>query len=81
MAVPEEMAVVGFDGIDLGRFSVPSLTIFVDPFVEKGRCAAQILCDLGSREQRGGEEALPRRVGAVDVRESCGARQPVIVSG
>jgi DNA-binding LacI/PurR family transcriptional regulator len=72
--VPEEMSVVGFDGIELGEYVIPRLTTLVDPFVEKGRRAAEILCDLvdGVRARRGEEEILPAELVRLVVRDSSG---------
>lgn len=43
--VPTDLSVVGFDGIDLTEFSVPSLTTVSHPRHELGRRAVALLCD------------------------------------
>jgi DNA-binding LacI/PurR family transcriptional regulator len=69
--VPEDMAVVGFDGIQLGQFTTPALTTMNQPREEMGRLAADMLFTLLE-----GHEPLPsEQVLAAEllVRESCGA--------
>jgi DNA-binding LacI/PurR family transcriptional regulator len=69
--VPEDMAVVGFDGILLGQFTTPALTTINQPREEMGRLAAEMLFDLLE-----GHQALPsEQVLSAEllVRESCGA--------
>jgi DNA-binding LacI/PurR family transcriptional regulator len=69
--VPEDMAVVGFDGILLGQFTTPALTTMNQPREEMGRLAADMLFHLLE-----GQPPLPsERVLAAEllVRESCGA--------
>jgi LacI family transcriptional regulator len=69
--VPEDMAVVGFDGILLGQFTTPALTTMNQPREEMGRLAADTLFHLLK-----GQPPLPsERVLAAEllVRESCGA--------
>jgi LacI family transcriptional regulator len=43
--VPAELSVVGFDGIELGEFTVPALTTVAHPREELGRQAVSRLCD------------------------------------
>jgi DNA-binding LacI/PurR family transcriptional regulator len=69
--VPEDMAVVGFDGIELGAFTAPSLTTVEQPRADMGRRAVELIFDL--LEQRANvprEVTLPVRL---VVRESSGA--------
>jgi LacI family repressor for deo operon, udp, cdd, tsx, nupC, and nupG len=69
--VPEDMAVVGFDGILLGQFTTPALTTMNQPREEMGRLAADMLFTLLE-----GHELLPsEQVLSAEllVRESCGA--------
>lgn len=44
--VPEEVSVVGFDGIDMGAMMNPSLTTVVHPTYEMGRLAGTMLFDM-----------------------------------
>lgn len=41
--VPEDVSVVGFDGIDMGRYSNPSLTTIKQPFEKMAQRTTQIL--------------------------------------
>jgi DNA-binding LacI/PurR family transcriptional regulator len=69
--VPDDIAIVGFDGILLGQFTTPALTTMDQPRVEMGRLAAEMLFNLLD-----GNQHLPsEHVLAVQllVRESCGA--------
>jgi LacI family transcriptional regulator len=51
--VPEEMSVLGFDGIDIGEVVYPPLTTMSQPIDKIGRLGAQLLVDaLASRSQR-----------------------------
>lgn len=71
--VPDEMAVVGFDGITLGRFTTPALTTMDQPRAAMGRLAADMLFTLLD-----GQQSLPNeQVLAAEllVRESCGAER------
>ena len=44
--VPEDVSVVGFDGIDLAQYSVPALTTVKHPSDEMGKAAAEMLLEL-----------------------------------
>lgn len=71
--VPDEMAVVGFDGITLGQFMTPALTTIDQPRMEMGRLAADRLFTLlDGQVPLPTEQVLPA---ALLVRESCGARK------
>jgi len=68
--VPEEVGVVGFDGLEIGAYCVPPLTSVAHPVEEICREAAKLLID----QLNGGGEVRqvmvrPRLV----VRQSCGA--------
>jgi DNA-binding LacI/PurR family transcriptional regulator len=72
LAVPQDMAVIGTDGIELGRYTSPALTTIDHPRVELGRLAVEALCS----QIEGGpapetERVLPVRL---IVRESCGTK-------
>ena len=45
-AVPEDIAVVGFDGIEQGAYSIPSLTTIDQPRFLMGETAAKIMLDM-----------------------------------
>lgn len=69
--VPEDMAVVGFDGIVFGQFTTPALTSMEQPRQEMGRRAAEVLlAQLDGGEVVPGEQVLPA---TLLIRESCGA--------
>jgi DNA-binding LacI/PurR family transcriptional regulator len=71
LPVPDDMAVVGFDGIRLGAFTNPELTTVEQPGAEVGRRAVELVF---ARIQ--GELSSPRQVTLpvrLVVRESCGA--------
>jgi DNA-binding LacI/PurR family transcriptional regulator len=70
LRVPEDVAVIGHDGIRLGAFTNPGLSTVAHHCLTQGRLAMETLCDLlegaapGDREQRLEPELV--------VRESCG---------
>jgi DNA-binding LacI/PurR family transcriptional regulator len=73
--VPEDVAIVGFDGVDAGRFSIPALTTIEHPRRELGQIGVDALLDAiegsaGRQAPALGERVLPVRL---VVRESCGA--------
>lgn len=66
--VGEEVSVVGFDGIEAGRYVTPPLTTVVQPLKELGRRAVDALLELLE-----GREGVDRRLSCVpEVRQSCG---------
>jgi len=68
--VPQEMAVVGFDGIGLGGFVTPELTTVDYSRADIGRLAVEAVIDrLEGRTEASREQILPVRL---LVRESCG---------
>lgn len=70
LRVPEDVSVVGFDGIELGDFVEPALTTIRQPRFDLGTTGANLLLGL----MRG--EDVPNRLtvlqGALDERESAG---------
>jgi DNA-binding LacI/PurR family transcriptional regulator len=72
LRVPQDVAVVGFDGIALGAFTDPELTTIEHPREALGTLAAKTLLDLleGIRPALT-IQTLPVRL---VVRQSCGAR-------
>ena len=68
IAVPDDVSVIGFDGIELSRYTSPPLTTVMQPMHELGEQAVQIL----DRMMQGGkEEHLVLSCNPV-IRESCG---------
>jgi DNA-binding LacI/PurR family transcriptional regulator len=73
LRVPNDVAVVGTDGIELGEYLSPSLTTIDHPRAELGRLAVETVCDLIDGSQPiTTERVLPA---SLIVRESCGARE------
>jgi DNA-binding LacI/PurR family transcriptional regulator len=71
MHVPRDVAVVGTDGIELGKYTTPALTTIDHPREKLGRLAAEVLCDLiAGKTPTETERVLPTRL---IIRESCGA--------
>jgi LacI family repressor for deo operon, udp, cdd, tsx, nupC, and nupG len=71
LRVPEDMAVVGFDGIGLGAYTTPELTTVEQPRTEVGQRAVQLVLDsLDEASSSPTQVTLPVRL---VVRESCGA--------
>ena len=71
MHVPDDMAVVGFDGIGLGAFTTPELTTIEQPRTEVGQRAVElVLNSLDGESSSPTQVTLPVRL---VVRESCGA--------
>jgi LacI family transcriptional regulator len=71
MRVPEDIAVVGFDDVDIAQSATPSLTTMRQPVQKKGAAAARILLDHIE-----GKLTEPRHMifpTELVVRQSCGA--------
>jgi LacI family repressor for deo operon, udp, cdd, tsx, nupC, and nupG len=68
LSCPDDISLVGFDGIRFGRFTDPPLTTIVQPSIEIGQTATRLLIDTisGSRTEIT-EIVLPYRL---DVRGS-----------
>ncbi len=50
LSIPKDIAVIGFDNIEIGEFSRPSLTTIEQPMYEIGRTSVQLLLDLISQK-------------------------------
>jgi LacI family transcriptional regulator len=57
--VPEDVALVGFDGIPLSQEVIPSLTTIRVPFAELGHRAAELVLGGAHRQLGGAPEVLP----------------------
>ena len=68
LQVPQDVAVVGFDGLPNGRQTDPSLTTVVQPVIEVGRTAVHLL----RGEHEGSDVVILPTV--LRIGESCGAR-------
>jgi DNA-binding LacI/PurR family transcriptional regulator/signal transduction histidine kinase len=66
--IPADAAVVGFDGIEEGRYSTPPLTTVIQPLDELGAAAVEVLLD-----RIGGAAPANRALAStLAVRQSCG---------
>lgn len=72
MRVPEDVAVVGFDDIDLAAFVDPPLTTVAQPKAEMGRLATDRLLDM-IETGRPPKNRIVTLTPALVVRRSCGA--------
>jgi DNA-binding LacI/PurR family transcriptional regulator/signal transduction histidine kinase len=68
IGVPDEVALVGFDGIEEGRFVTPPLTTVMQPLGELGSAAV----DLAVQALEGAGPAEVRLPTAPVIRQSCG---------
>ncbi|MEO1644617.1 MAG: LacI family DNA-binding transcriptional regulator [Chloroflexota bacterium] len=70
LRVPEDIAIVGYDGIHLAPFANPALTTIDAPNVEQGRRAAEMLLNLINSKSPESRhiELQPQLI----IRESCG---------
>lgn len=71
LRVPQDVAVVGFDGTDLGAYATPALTSIDHPRQELGRLAAEAVLDQLQGRAHPPDQVLPVRL---MVRQSCGGR-------
>ena len=71
LRVPDDIAIIGFDDIDVARQSTPSLTTMRQPVQQKGAIAAQLLMDLIEGKLESPQHILlPTEL---VIRGSCGA--------
>ena len=72
LRVPEDVAIVGFDGIELGAYTTPELTTVEQPRTELGQRAVGLVLDwLDGAPSSPTQLTLPVHL---VVRESCGAQ-------
>jgi LacI family transcriptional regulator len=68
--VPEDVAVTGFDGLDIGRHLHPALTTVAQPMRELGETAVGLLQRRITKQATAGADIeLPVEL---ELRESCG---------
>lgn len=67
LSVPDDVAVVGFDGVDSGRSVIPSLTTLQRPFARLGEIAVELLLAADPADP-----ALTRLPVTLAIGESCG---------
>jgi DNA-binding LacI/PurR family transcriptional regulator len=72
MHVPDDMAVVGTDGIELGRYTTPSLTTIDHPREQLGQLGVGALCALLNGEPHVETERVLQPI--LIVRESSAAK-------
>ena len=58
VAVPAQLSVIGFDGIDFGAYSFPALTTVGHPIRAMGECAATVLIERIAARSRGHREVV-----------------------
>ena len=59
LRVPEDISVIGYDGIDLGQYVVPRLTTIKQPGEEIAKRCVEILLSCIEEEQTGVAEQIP----------------------
>lgn len=67
--VPEDIALVGFDNLEIGSYASPPLTTVDQSFYEQGRRAAEIVLDLIRHKKIPFQTKIPTKL---IVRDSCG---------
>ena len=76
--VPEDMAIVGFHGLEVGQFTTPALTSISHARAELGEMGATLLLERiahPSSAEPPGEQVLPVEL---LIRESCGGGEPAV---
>jgi diguanylate cyclase (GGDEF)-like protein len=71
ISVPDDIAVTGFDNINLAQYHIPSLTTVNQPLGSMARVAFEWLYDLVANGKRG-EETIRFVPAQMIVRQSCG---------
>ena len=70
LRVPDDLAVIGFDGIDAGAYSTPSLSTVSQRFDDIGAAAARLLLErIGGKPSAGRPTTVPAEL---HLRQSCG---------
>lgn len=71
LKVPEDVSVMGFDGIDFGQMMTPPLTTVLQPTYEMGRLACEMLMDvlIEGRKPAGGAMLEPKLLERASVAE------------
>ena len=57
--VPEDIQIIGFDGVKFGRFLTPELTTVAQPIKEMGKCAVQMILGTVKELPRDREMKFP----------------------
>lgn len=69
LRIPEDVSVVGFDGIDLGKYYNPAITTMRQPVKEMAATTVKLLFDIIAGRKTYEHIVFPARL---EVRESCG---------
>ncbi len=70
--VPEDVAVVGFDGLPSSKYTIPPLTTIQQPVYEKGQAAANLL--ISEIEEESSTPIQKELEPDLVIRKSCGAQ-------
>lgn len=70
LRIPEDVSVVGFDGIDLGKYYNPAITTMRQPMKEMAETTIRLLFDIIAGHKTYEHVVFPAKL---EVRESCGA--------
>ena len=57
--VPEDIQLIGFDGVKFGRFLTPELTTVAQPIAEMGKCAVQMILNTVQELPKEREKQFP----------------------
>lgn len=52
LSIPKDIAVIGFDDIELGKYTRPALTTIAQPLYEIGKVSAKVLLEIISKEAK-----------------------------
>ncbi|MGE5551570.1 MAG: LacI family DNA-binding transcriptional regulator [Bacteroidota bacterium] len=72
LRVPEDVAVIGYDNLEMSELSDPPLTTMAQPFYEAGARAAERLIELMDGERGDREAAIERLPPKLHIRRSVG---------
>jgi LacI family transcriptional regulator len=70
--VPDDLALVGYDDIELAAYTTPALSTVSQPKCEMGRMAVEMLANRIDKEEELPAKQLLQPV--LVVRKSCGAK-------
>lgn len=74
IAVPEEMALVGFDDLPFAQYTIPSLTTIKQPIYEKGKIAASLLINQIENKNSSNPVVHVDLEPELIIRKSCGGK-------
>jgi len=81
VAVPEQMSVIGFDGIDFAAMCTPPLTTVLIPKEAAGRAAVELLLDWLDQKSLGHTAGAQRTLGTQLIVRSSTAAPPRVSAG